>query len=316
MLSSNQIIWKKDKKRFLFNGLNYFGSKLVADLSVFDRSSDYKFFDTYRSRIAKIKFLLNLKKTSLFISFNGVTKQSGSLDKVIDFKIPMIMFWHGTDAAIAINRHNEGVLDRRYIDYCQAHYTDAPWIKNELEIIGINSNILPFKHVSVNLQDSIYEEINILTYLAKDKEIFYGWNTVKLLATHFNNLNFTVVGSDGMGLDPLFNVKFMDWCNENEMRRLRSTHAIFIRFTEHDGFSLSVIESLAEGMEVIWNYPALGAEYARNIDEAIFSMNKIISRLKSRNLKCSIENKLIARTFDKQTVMTNLINVLHEQTNH
>jgi len=59
MLSSNQIIWKKDKKRFLFNGLNYFGSKLVADLSVFDRSSDYKFFDTYRSRIAKIKFLLN-----------------------------------------------------------------------------------------------------------------------------------------------------------------------------------------------------------------------------------------------------------------
>jgi glycosyltransferase involved in cell wall biosynthesis len=65
--------------------------------------------------------------------------------------------------------------------------------------------------------------------------------------------------------------------------RLKST-PIFLRLTDHDGFSVSVIEALAFGCEVIMSLPFELTHLATTTDEAIDKMNNVISTIEARGM--------------------------------
>ena len=88
--------------KFIFNGLPYFGKKLVNDLNDFAPQNSFSFFDTYSSKVEQIKFASSLPFSNLVISMNGVSEKSGSLDLVLKLKKRLLMQWQGTDVLIAL----------------------------------------------------------------------------------------------------------------------------------------------------------------------------------------------------------------------
>lgn len=296
------------KKLVLFNGLSFFGNKLVREIQSIDSINKYKFLETYTRILHQFLFLFYLRQANLVVSFNGVTTPSGALDKVLNKKIPMVMYWHGTDVLLAKQRYESGTINKKYAEWAK-HFTDAKWLQEELQEIGIEAELLPFKHVDSFADVLTYEKISVLTYLAQGKEKFYGLNDILSLAEKFPEIKFTVAGSDGKGITHPSNVLFFGWCKEDEMMRLRTKHAIFIRLTEHDGNSLSVLEALASGQEVIWNYPGENCNYVHDLDSTISTLNDLIQKIENRGMQSSLQNiNFVKSTYSKEKILINFKN--------
>lgn len=297
-------------KLVLFNGLSYFGKKLVNDLQVFDPPNKFKFIDTYTSKLQQLAFLFNLRKANVVVSFNGVTTQSGSLDRAISRNIPLIMYWHGTDVLLAQQRFNSKTFVKKYSEVAH-HFTDADWLQKELEELGINAQILPFKYVEGKRDVGKYEKVSVLTYLAEGKEAFYGLNDILKLAFRFPEVVFTIVGSNGRGIDHTSNVIFKGWCME--MDKLRKENAIFIRLTEHDGNALSVLEALSYGQEVIWNYPGEKCHFVHDYVSTEKKLSELILKIEKRGMIASSENiEYVNLNYSKEKILNNFKNtILH-----
>jgi hypothetical protein len=95
------------------------------------------------------------------------------------------------------------------------------------------------------------------------------------------------------------------------MKDFRDNHAIFVRFTEHDGFSLSIIEALGAGMEVVWNHTAEKVLMAKTAEEAITQVACLIERIKERGMISSKENSdFINDHFEKKSVLNHFSRTL------
>jgi glycosyltransferase involved in cell wall biosynthesis len=232
------------------------------------------------------------------------------MDRVIEYDVPLIMYWHGTDVMIAKQRFDSGSINNKYTVHAH-HFTDAEWLQKELLEIGISTELLPFKYVEDVSEVHKYEKISVLTYLAKGKEQFYGLNEIQKLAENFPEVEFTVAGSDGKGINYPKNIQFLGWRSANEMKRLRFNHAIFIRLTEHDGNSLSVLEALASGQEVIWNYPGENCNYVQEISEIEDTFKEVIYKIELRGMISSSQNiDFVKKNHSKETILTNFKNTI------
>jgi len=292
--------------KVIINGLPLFSARLAADLKTVAPIDTIRFHDTYNSYAARIKFALDCRNADVFISMNGVSDSSGSLDLVIKKRIPMMMLWMGTDVSLALDRHHSGNINLTYIKYAR-HFTDSPLLKAELAILGINAEILHFKWINAfSSQNHPFNSLSAYTYFAQGKELYYGWNQVRELAEAFPEIPFKVVGSNGIGvLDFPINVEFLGWLNNEEMTRLRNETPIFLRLPMHDGFSMSVLEAMGAGCEVIWNQELRGC-HLYNTSTPIEQFSSILTALKQRNLARNTQNiEYIASNFEKQHVLNN-----------
>lgn len=241
--------------KILINGLPYFSARLANDLNGLNTSHSFRFLDTYNSKIAKLKFAFQISHADGLISMNGVSDQSGSLDLAIRQKKKIWMQWQGTDVLLALKRSKDGTINRKYIDY-SFHFTDAPWLAEELKTIGIHAEIIQYKWLPEIDSSEKFQKLAAYSYLAQNRESFYGLQTIKNFAVANPEIQFYIVGSNGKDLDNIpENVVFKGWVNSEEMKQFQKEVPIFIRLTEHDGFSLSVLEALANGAEVVWSQP-------------------------------------------------------------
>lgn len=246
------------------------------------------------------------------ISMNGVSDQSGSLDLAIKKHRKIWMQWQGTDVLLALNRAKDGTINRKYIDH-SVHFCDAPWLIDELKSIGIQAELMHYKWINQTTVKDQFQQLAVYSYVSKGREDFYGWQTIKHLASNFPEIPFYIVGSEGENLKNIPpNVEFRGWINQSEMKVLQSNTPIFIRLTEHDGFSLSVLEALANGSEVIWNQPHNLVNLC-NDETSIVVFERLIDRLKMNGLQRSEENiAYIHNNFDENVVMSRLISKLEE----
>lgn len=297
--------------RVHFNGLSYFGQKLVSDLTEFDNENTYLFYDTYKKKWEKVRFRFGLRKADLVVSFNGVTSLSGSLDLVVKKRKPLVMYWHGTDVIKALKRKRKGSLVKKYIEHA-VHFTDAKWLKEELATIGIQAELVPFKFVEAIENKRQYSSMRVLVYLGQGKEPFYGLSTVRTLAENNPEVDFVIVGSDGKGIDSLPNMQFKGWCSAEEMRHLRLEIPIFLRCTKHDGNALSVLEALASGMEVLWNYPAEHCHLAQDNLTDVF--DKVKRLVEQRDLMPNQDNiNFVSKRYNKDEILANFVSNLKKQ---
>ena len=293
--------------RLLYNGLPYFTEKLVNELNAFDSKNQYVFLNTYQSKWAQIKFILCLPFCKKVISMNGVSDKSGSLSWAIRLKKPLIMQWQGTDVLLLKERIENKTVLNTYLNY-SIHYTDATWLQKELHELGIEAKLLPYKSL-IPIKETIqYNEISMLTYLGKGSESFYGWEVILETMRSFQDIHLYVMGTDGEGLEKLPNITFLGWVDKDEVVEQYKKSPIFIRMTEHDGYSLSIMEALSFGLEIIWNNTHERTNFANNTKELKDSIIQLKDKIKSRSFKSNTENQnWVKENLNRNEVLKNYI---------
>ena len=269
--------------RILINGLPLFAERLKDELKKYDPKSTYIFLDTYNSKWAQLKFYFYVMFCDCVISMNGVTDNSGSLNLVLRYKKKLVLQWMGTDALLAMERFKKKTIDRRYIDYA-FNFVDSEWLMEEVKSIGVPVEYLYFKSVETKPNNNKYTTVSVVSYVAQNRQEFYGMKQIAEIAKAFPSIDFHIYGLTQAEFQVTPNVHLYGWVKPEVFAdRLKNT-PIFLRLTEHDGFSVSVIEALGYGCEVIMSLPFELTQLARDTNEAIEKMNFLISKVEKRGM--------------------------------
>ncbi|MBL1281160.1 MAG: hypothetical protein COA33_012855 [Fluviicola sp.] len=188
-------------------------------------------------------------------SINGTISTSRVFDRAFSNGIPVVMNWVGTDVIKAQEAFKLGVFREEYLKNA-IHFCEVEWIKEELKEIGIEAKIVSFVAFdkSLDSKQAPSDKLNVLSYIPSNRAGFYGMTAFLNLAKSFPQVNFIIAGSEGKNYEPLpINVKALGWV-EN-MDEVFNYSQVCLRFPEHDGLSIFILESLARGKNVLYKYP-------------------------------------------------------------
>lgn len=192
-------------------------------------------------------------------------------------KKPIIInHWIGSDIIGETERNQQHGINRiqnsiqDYIFYWKwkngglINLAAAPWLIDELSELHINSTYLPITTIDLNeleLSDiHVEKDIDFLTYLPFRSFDFYGGNKIVKLAHRWQHYQFLLVIPDLDEIPPGFfekmpkNVIVFPKVTRSEMFELYKRSKFFIRYTQHDAISLSVLEALYFNVHVLWTY--------------------------------------------------------------
>ena len=298
--------------RVLINGLPYFSERFAKDLKDFDKESSFIFLDTYNSKLAQLKFLFLLPFADCVISFNGVTDNSGSLNYVVKWKKKLILQWMGTDALLAMQRFKNKTIKRDYIDHA-ANFVDSIWLKEEVESVQLSTEFVYFKSVEVFPSIEKYDKIAVATYIAQNRQEFYGLNRVIALAKQFPEIEFNIFGMDVSEIELPSNARLHGWVQGAVFKKAIKETPIFLRLTDHDGFSVAVIEALSYGAEVLMSLPYDLTALATNEDQTYLALKNAIQKVESRGMTPNHEQiELIKIRYNRERLVTSYLQKLRE----
>ena len=301
--------------KVLISGLPLFSKRLAEELQKFDAESKYIFLDTYNSKWDQLKFFLQIPFSDVVISMNGVTDNSGSLNLVLKWKKKLILQWMGTDALLAMDRFKNKTIERKYIDYSY-NFVDSEWLMEEVKSINVEPEYQHFKSVVVKPNPTVYKRISVMSYVAENRQIFYGIERIAELAEAFPEVDFQLFGLSRSEFTIPSNVHLNGWVSADEFENYLRETPIFLRLTEHDGFSVSVIEALGAGCEVMMSLPFELTYLARNTNEAIEGIEQLIEKIESRGMKPNNEMMELVKTrYNPETLATNYIQKIKELVN-
>ena len=140
----------------------------------------------------------------------------------------------------------------------------APWLVDELGKLNIPATYLPITTIDKNTLGLVdtrkVKDIDFLSYVPLRSFEFYGGDKLVRLAQRWQNYSFLVVFPDLQEIPSSLlekmpkNVTISPRVNRTEMNELFSRSKFFIRYTQHDAISLSVLESLYFNLQVLWTY--------------------------------------------------------------
>jgi hypothetical protein len=118
-----------------------------------------------------------------------------------------------------------------------------------------------------------------------------------------------VYGSDGRGIEHPENIIFKSRMGFDDYKKEISGHAVYIRLTAHDGYSLSVWEALSHGSEVIWNYPSVCCHFISADEKALISkMPEVKDLCFKRDLYRNLNSiNWIKQHFNRETILATFI---------
>lgn len=135
------------------------------------------------------------------------------------------------------------------------HLAGAPWLAEELRSVGVPAKYapLPVKLPKVDIKP-LPKEPTMVVYLPEGRERFYGWDHVATVAAVYPRTRWHIIAHSGRGLNAPENVTFHGWLPRNRVLDILGQSTALVRLVDHDGLSYSVLEALALGRYVIWNY--------------------------------------------------------------
>ncbi len=292
-------------KRIIIVGLPLFAKRLSQDLKSFDPSLKVTALDTYYNKKDKIKALFLIPFCSVVYSINGTTSKSRVFDLAFFFKKKVMMTWVGTDVTKAIKNQNR---IQKYIDRAE-HYCEVQWIQTELkETLDIDAEILNFfnfKNSKSTDFPALNKGLNVLSYIAKNREEYYGLPTILELAKNFPNVKFDVVGTDGKDLEQAPNLTYHGWVED--MQPLFEKAHVTVRLIEHDGLSGFVLESLFNKKYVLYSNSLEGVLHVENKQDAVTALGDLNKQLQEQSLTANEDGaKYIKNHFMHQQIMANL----------
>lgn len=233
-------------------GLPLFAKRLQEGLSKFDKKNKYTHLDTYYNKIDKVKAALQIPRADCIFSINGAIISSGVFDLAFKKNVPIIMNWVGTDVLKAIEAFKANKHQQHYIDRA-IHFCEVDWIQEELKEIGVNAQVVNFAafNKTFELKEAVSKKLSILSYIPEKRSDFYGMKTMIQLAKKFPDVQFTLAGTKGLDYAPLpNNLNALGWVTD--MNAIYNEVHACLRFTDHDGLSSFILESMARGKKILY----------------------------------------------------------------
>jgi hypothetical protein len=193
-------------------------------------------------------------------------------------KDPLIInHWIGSDILWETKDRNQPYRInplRKFVQFCIVRWkrkigglidlTTAPWLVDELSDLHIKAINLPITTIDINKLGSVNiqkkKDIDFMSYVPFRSFKFYGGDKIMELAYRWQNYKFLIicVDLDEIPLDfakkfPQ-NVTISPKVSPSKMFEFYQRSKVFIRYTQHDAISLSVLESLYFKLQVLWTY--------------------------------------------------------------
>lgn len=201
---------------------------------------------------------------------------------------PIVIHWIGTDVWRVINPQ---VLDlkmrvKRYLSLtlfkiyrrCY-HIACAPWLKEELELVGIEAKFIPVVSPMIKEDTPIYPLPNtliVLSYIPLGREDFYGEEKLLQIARQNPDIKFIVVAnSPDRKPKDLDNCEYLGWVSRDKMEELYKKAFCVMRLTKHDGLLGLGIEALLRGRYLIFTYDHPFVNRAVTIQEIQEALDEI-----------------------------------------
>ena len=171
-------------------------------------------------------------------------------------KKKIILHWIGTDVMEAVETfQKEGrVLNA---DYPHVDLAVAEHLCRELSQIGIAAKEAPIIPVGMKFEVlPMPERHGVLSYIPEFRQNFYGIDLLRQMARRFPEVPFYVVANTG-AQDPgdLPNIHYTGFLCWEELKKVYEKCSILLRYPEHDGLPVMVLEALGLGRQVICRYP-------------------------------------------------------------
>lgn len=254
--------------------------------------------DQFRKMISKCDILYNLYSGNSFWAKASYVKELGK---------KVITHWIGTDALDAIEGRL-GYLGHSFIDHNFSCYEP---IQKELMTIGVETTVLPIIPFNMNMKiGPLPNEHAVLIYMPENRLEHYGYKECCSLFKKFPTLPFHLVGNDNKELfEEYKNVCVHGWLTLEEMDKLYERITILVRYIKHDGLSMSVIEALAKGKKVIWNYSYTGVNSVNSEEALCRELGRIISEKPKINKKIC---EYISQELSRERFMSEFNRVIEE----
>lgn len=294
--------------RVLIVGLPLFTERLQKELSAFDPSNTYYRLDTYYNRVDRVKAFFLIPRVDVVYSINGALDKSRVFDLAFKFRKKVMMTWVGTDVtkALKLKERNEYYLKNA------EHYCEVSWIQNELKELGIQAEILNFFNFEKPYPLQVVEDkkLKVLTYISKNREIYYGWEQIISAARINMDVDFIIVGTDGKDLGEIpENVNCLGWV-ENMEAQFNKAHCT-IRFVEHDGLSGFVLESLYRGKQVLYSEPLEHCIYVKDANELCVAIDELKEQLGSGSSLLNEKGaEFVENNFNRTFILNRIIEKL------
>lgn len=227
------------------------------------------------------------------------------------FRKKLILHWIGTDVLEIYNCTGiKGIILRKFYNCADCKFVCFEGLREELLEKKIYTEVLPIVPFEMDLSiTSQPEEHVVLIYMPKGREKFYGYDILKNIFAKFTMLKFFIVANDNRSLFDMYsNVHVLGVLSLQEMTKLYSRVSIILRYTKHDGLSMSVLEGLVKGKEVIWNHKFPCVHY-------VDSEEKIVDVLKNITNKKPIVNKLNSERIKKEFTKKKFMEKFQESIN-
>ncbi len=186
-----------------------------------------------------------------------------------------INHWVGTDVLMALEDRRMRAMARRAAPFIGQHLTVAPWLVDELATTGIRAGLIPLvTPVRYDLRREA-APAGVLAYLPDERADFYGCQVVYAAARQLPEIPFAVVAGTQEKQPAIPNVRYFGWVDD--LAPLYEQYPILLRVARHDGLPKMVLEALAFGNQVIFEYPLEGCRHARTEAEVLSAIRGIIA---------------------------------------
>ncbi len=225
------------------------------------------------------------------------------------FRKKNICHWIGTDVFEILNDENlkkKFNLINKFIDINVAVTENLIF---ELKTLGIDSKLMP---IVSNLDDinvvPFSKNFSVFTYIPENRLEFYNYDVILELIKNNPDVKFFVIANSGKGLHKYDNVEYVKWCNDVIKYYYQST--VILRIPKHDGLSLTVLEALSCGRQVIWNFPFPYCHYS---PPDFNSIQNILDELKKNPLLNVEGSRYVKEKFSLSKIVKNDLFNLYDE---
>lgn len=195
--------------------------------------------------------------------------KKAKIAKMLQKKV--LTHWIGTDARYT----DEGRVNFKKLKYIDKHISCFQAISDQLAGHNIDTEIVPIVPFKLKFDlAKMPEKDSVLIYMPKGVESDYGYEEISKVFPMFPDLKFNIVANDDKEKFSKFkNVYVLGRLPLSEMEHLYDNISIVVRIHVNDGLSMSVLEALAKGKRVIWNYDFPYCLPGKTAEEIIESIN-------------------------------------------
>ena len=287
-------------------GNSHFGAILAEQLNRFDKNNNYRFYNTNEKIVDKIKFSLHILNIDIVYSVSGSIRTGGALALALKFNKKIVQHFIGSDVLTAIEDFKNNKIDKKLIKKSK-YFCEVDWIKEELKEINVNAKVQAIMVYENFISPQNFDDFSVLTYMGKDKEKFYGIDDFIQLAKDFPELNFKIAGIENYPNLP-DNVKCLGWV---DMQNAMQNATVFIRNVKHDGLGFTVIEALALGRVVFYNYEFSYVNSFKSYQELREKFEIKYQEFKDGKLDIGYEAiEFVKENFSKGRVLSSLVKEL------